>query len=116
MTYVIGQAFDKFAQFPLSPNPPQASKDALLRGVGISALELVGLAAGTLVLSSITSCLWIWAGEYNVLLLRKKVYESVMGKEMAWFDVKMGEDEHVVSGEGDRGPTGAGGLMAQFAR
>src|SRR5262245_33446373 len=34
MTYVIGQAFDSFAKYPLTPNPPQSDKDALLHGVG----------------------------------------------------------------------------------
>ena len=34
MTFVVGQAFDTFAQFPLTANPPQSAKDALLRGVG----------------------------------------------------------------------------------
>jgi len=108
MTFVVGQAFDAFAQYPLTPNPPQSAKDALLRGVGLAALQLVGLAVGSLALGSLTSCLWIWVGEVNVLALRKRVYESVTGKDMVWFDTHMGNDED--------GPVGAGGLMAKFAR
>lgn len=118
MTFVIGQAFAAFAQFPLTPNPPQEAKDALLRSVGIAALELVGLAVGSLALSSVTSCLWIWAGERNVMALRKKVYTAVTGKDMVWFDTKMGAEGAgaLQSAEEDQGPLGAGGLMAKFTR
>lgn len=115
MTYVVGQVFNSFAQFPLTSNPPQDAKSALLHDVGLSALELVGLAAAALSLSSLTSCLWIWTGERNTMLLRKKVYSSVTSKDMIWFDTKMGAEDSVQSTEGD-GPVGAGGLMAKFAR
>ncbi|TFK31359.1 hypothetical protein BDQ12DRAFT_717051 [Crucibulum laeve] len=54
------QAFDAFVQFPLTANPPQVTKDVLLRRVGIAALEFLGLTVGSLALSSITSSLWIW--------------------------------------------------------
>ncbi|KAJ2913175.1 hypothetical protein MD484_g7239, partial [Candolleomyces efflorescens] len=119
MTFVIGQAFDAFAKFPLTPNPPQEAKDELLKGVGIAALELVGLGVGSLALGSVTSCLWIWAGEVNVGELRRRVYKGVMGKEMGWFDSRMGSAEggelKVASDEAE-GPVGAGGLMAKFTR
>ncbi|TFY59934.1 hypothetical protein EVG20_g7612, partial [Dentipellis fragilis] len=114
MTYVVGQVFNTFAGFPLS-GASSADKAALLRGVGLCALELVGLAAGALALSSITSCLWIWTGERNTMILRQKVYESVSARDMVWFDTKMGADDSVQTTEGD-GPVGAGGLMAKFAR
>lgn len=116
MTYVIGQAFNSFAQFPLTPHPPKAAKDALLHGIGIAALELIGLAVGSLALSSLTSCLWIWTGERNVMALRKRVYNAVTRKDMVWFDTKMGAEGNVQSAEGDQGPLGAGGLMAKFTR
>jgi ATP-binding cassette subfamily B (MDR/TAP) protein 1 len=118
MTYVIGQAFDAFAKYPLTPNPPKADKDALLSGVGFASLELVALAVGALTLSSITSSLWIWLGERNVREVRKLVYEAVVGKEMVWFDMRMGSEGNVQSADGEEGdgPLGAGGLMAKFAR
>ena len=119
MTFVVGQAFDTFAQFPLTPNPPQAAKDALLRGVGLAALELIGLAFGSLALGSITSCLWIWAGEINAISLRKAVYTAVTQKDMVWFDMHMGATEGTVQAtteENQQGPIGAGGLMAKFSR
>lgn len=115
MTYVIGVSFDAFAQFPTTPNPPDSAKAALLHGVGLAAIELVGLAAGALALSSITSSLWIWTGERNLMATRKAVYNAVTRKDMEWFDMKMGADDSVQAVEGD-GPLGAGGLMAKFAR
>ncbi|KAH9927902.1 P-loop containing nucleoside triphosphate hydrolase protein [Epithele typhae] len=115
MTYVIGQSFDTFAAFPTTPNPSEDAKHALLHGVGIAALELVGLAVGALALSSLTSSLWIWTGERNLVAVRKRIYTAVTRKDMVWFDMKMGSEDSVQAVEGD-GPIGAGGLMANFAR
>ncbi|KAM5532993.1 hypothetical protein V8D89_013335 [Ganoderma adspersum] len=115
MTYVIGRSFDSFAAFPTGPNPSDDAKRKLLNGVGLAALELVGLAIGALALSSVTSCLWIWTGERNLVAVRKRIYAAVTQKDMVWFDTKMGSDESIQSVEGD-GPIGAGGLMANFAR
>ncbi len=118
MTYVIGQVFDAFSQFPLTSNPPTEAKENLLHGVGLAALELIALAVGSLALSSLTSCIWIWIGETNAMAVRKRVYLAVTQKEMAWFDTKMGADDTMFLGHGDEqhGPVGAGGLMANFAR
>ena len=116
MTYVIGQSFEAFARFPLS-DPSSSAKSTLLHGVGIAALELVGLAVGALALSSVTSCLWIWTGEYNAMVISKRVYAAVTGKDMVWFDLKMGAEGGVTSlDDNEDGPMGAGGLMAKFAR
>ena len=52
MTLVVGSVFDAFARFPLTPNPPEAAKHQLLHDIGMGALELVGLAAGALVVSA----------------------------------------------------------------
>lgn len=115
MTFVIGQAFDVFATFPHTPNPPQEAKDELLRGVGLAALELIGLAVGSLALGSITSSLWIWTGEVNVMALRKAVYDAVTHKDIVWFDSHMGATDAAVQSDGDS-PIGAGGLMAKFTK
>ena len=115
MTIAVGQAFDAFAKFPLS-NPTQEDKDKLLRGVGVSALTLLGLAAAALVLSSITSSLWIATGERNLRALRRRAYHVITNKEMVWFDKKMGSDDSVKTADGEDGPIGAGGMMAQFIK
>jgi ATP-binding cassette, subfamily B (MDR/TAP), member 1 len=116
MTVVIGHSFDAFASFPLV-DPSRADRNRLLHGVGMAALQLVGLAGGALALSSITSSLWIWTGEKNVMALRTRIYAAVTNKDMEWFDTKMGADNtSQVASEGEQGPSGAGGLMAKFAR
>lgn len=112
MTQVVGQAFDAFAQFPLTPHPPQQAKQDLLRNVSFASAELVALAAGQLAFSSVMSGLWIWMGERNVMRLRKRVYETVTAKSMTWYDLKLGGDTD--STQGDK--VGAGGLMAKFTR
>lgn len=112
MTQVVGQAFDAFAQFPLTPNPPQQARQDLLRNVGFASAELVALAAGQLAFSSLMSSLWIWMGERNVMRLRKRVYDAVTTKSMTWYDLKLGGD--VESAPDDK--VGAGGLMAKFTR
>ncbi|KAM6501467.1 P-loop containing nucleoside triphosphate hydrolase protein [Amanita muscaria] len=114
MTYVVGQAFDAFARFPTDPSSShqQEARNQLLHGVGIAALELVALAVGSLVMSSVTSFLWIWIGETNAMEVRKKVYSSVMARDMVWFDTRMGNDGIEIQDT----PIGAGGLMAKFAR
>ena len=116
MTYVVGQSLDAFAQFPLTPNPPQSAKNKLLHEVGLAALQLVGLAAGSLAFSGVTSYLWIRTGEHNAMALRKIVYAAVMGKDMVWFDTKMAAEDNVTSVEDEQGPMGAGGLMTKFSR
>jgi len=71
-----------------------------------------------LALGSITSCLWIWAGEINAISLRKAVYTAVTQKDMVWFDMHMGATEGAVQAtteDNQRGPIGAGGLIAKFS-
>lgn len=115
MTIAVGQVFDAFAKFP-SSNPTQEDKDRLLRGVGLPALTLLALAVAALVLSTITSSLWIATGERNLRALRRRVYGIITNKEMAWFDEKIGSDDSVKTADGEDGPFGAGGMMAQFVK
>ncbi|KAJ6632548.1 P-loop containing nucleoside triphosphate hydrolase protein [Mycena sp. CBHHK59/15] len=118
MTIIIGHAFDAFSKFSTPPTSPTAdAKELLLHRVGLAALELIGLAVGSFTLSSLTSCLWIFTGEQNVMTLRKRVYASVARKDMTFFDKLGSEEQGVVQpSEEDQGPLGAGGLMAQFTR
>ena len=120
MTYVVGRSFNAFAAFPLTPNPPQSAKDDLLHGVGLAAIELVALGFAALVMSSVTSSLWIWTGEHNLVELRRQVYRAVVHMQMEWFDRRMGADDTSpapgVQDAASSVPIGAGGLMAKFAR
>lgn len=114
MTLVLGNVFQTFAKFANIESPTSDDRAKLKHDVGISALELLALAAGALALSSLTSFLWILTGERNSMMIRQKVYTSVSNREMTWFDTKTGTEDGSQS-EGD-GSTGAGGLMAKFAR
>ena len=114
MTLVLGNVFQTFAKFAAIESPSPDDRAKLKHDIAISALELLALAAGALALSSLTSFLWILTGERNSMMIRQKVYASVSNREMIWFDTKMGAEDGSQS-EGD-GSTGAGGLMAKFAR
>ena len=48
--------------------------------------------------------------------VRKAVYQSVIGKEMLWFDLHLGAGEQQAVADNANDPLGAGGLMAKFAR
>ena len=48
--------------------------------------------------------------------VRKAVYQSVIGKEMFWFDLHLGAAEQQAVADNAQDPLGAGGLMAKFAR
>lgn len=116
MTVIIGQVFNAFAQFPRS-DPTAEDKQTLLRSIGISSLSLLGLAVGSVVLSSTTSYLWISVGERNVFALRNKVYAAVTSKGMDWFDTKLSAESSAADSEdGEGGAVGAGGLMTKFSR
>jgi ATP-binding cassette subfamily B (MDR/TAP) protein 1 len=116
MTIVVGQTFNAFANFPVSSPATAAEKSTLLHQVGISCLELIALAVGSIALGSLTSCLWIWVGEMNAKSVRRAVYQSVIGKDMFWFDLHMGAAEQQPVADNPQDSLGAGGLMAKFAR
>lgn len=111
MTVVVGQAFDTFARFPLTSKPSQQDRADLLHGIGLVAIFLAAIAAGTFLLSGALSALWIWFGERTVMRLRRRVYAAVASREMEWFDLGAGAD----AAQGEES-VGAGGLMAKFAR
>jgi ATP-binding cassette subfamily B (MDR/TAP) protein 1 len=113
MTLVLGNVFEAFAVFSRIQSPSPDDRSKLKHDVAIFALELLALAAGALALSSLTSFLWILTGERNSIMIRQKVYASVSSREMTWFDTKMGSEDGPQEGNGS---TGAGGLMAKFAR
>jgi len=109
MTYVVGQVFDAFGAFAAIGNPSSTDRSKLLRSVGTSSLQLLGLAFGSIILGSATSYVWIRTGEVNAMTVRKHVFRAVMEKDLFWFD------SQTVNERGD-GPVGSGGLMAKFSK
>ncbi|KAF8802021.1 hypothetical protein BYT27DRAFT_7261468 [Phlegmacium glaucopus] len=113
MIIVAGQAFNAFAQFPSSSSPSAAAKATLLHQVDIACLELIALGVGSAALGSLTPCLWIWVGEINAMSVGTAVYQAVVGEDIVWFDLNLGDQ---MVDENPQGPVRVGGLMAKFAR
>ena len=110
MTHVGGQAFQAMAIFTTSSNTD--ARHHLMHTMSVVALEFVGLAIGSLALSSLMSTLWLWVGERIVKRLRHEVFLAVTSREIEWFDM-LGENKE----DGDEeSASGAGSLMAKFAR
>jgi ATP-binding cassette subfamily B (MDR/TAP) protein 1 len=108
-TLVISNVFNVFTEFCRITSPSSSDRENFKQDIATSALELLFLAAGSLALGSLTSFLWILAGERNSFILQQNIYASVSRREMAWFDAK------VTEGNPDSS-TGAGGLTAGFVR
>lgn len=112
MTHVIGQAFGAMAEFTSADD--SVARQKLMHKITIVALELIGLSAGSLILSSLTASLWLWVGERLVKRLRQTVFQAVTSREIEWFDM-LGQDKGANVSDAESA-SGAGGLMAKFAR
>ncbi|BEI86575.1 hypothetical protein CcaverHIS002_0608620 [Cutaneotrichosporon cavernicola] len=108
---VIGSAFGALAAFPPYQAATHEQKVTLLRVVGTASLKLVG-AGGVFALSEYGVFVgWTYFGETSTAYLRRRVYDGVRSKSMAWYDTGMGTAE---AAGGDA--VGSGGLMGKFAR
>lgn len=105
MTHIIGRAFAAFAAY--DPHVPTAQA-ALYANVRTDVYVLLGLAAGTLVLRSAASALWLLLGERCVRTWRTRLFRTLLAKDISWYDLGMGL--------GDKGDVGAAGLMALFLK
>lgn len=124
MTRVLGDAFDAYTAYNptgLAPSDvPQERKDELLHSIRISVYQLIGLAAGTMILSTAMISLWICIGERVAKRVRAQVYTAIAVRKMEWFDLGMGlveDGQPQNDGQDQDGSSlGAGGLMAKFGR
>ncbi|EPQ26776.1 uncharacterized protein PFL1_05754 [Pseudozyma flocculosa PF-1] len=129
MAKVIGKAFDAFTAYNPQGLPhhaiAQADKDHLMHKVLETVYILIGLAAATLVSSTLMISIWVCVGERVAQRLGSRVYAAVAANKMAWFDTGMGTDdegqaangaEGSSDGKADEGGIGPGGLMAKFVR
>jgi ATP-binding cassette subfamily B (MDR/TAP) protein 1 len=82
-----------------------------MKEVGIVSIELLGLALGTIVISSLLSAFWVKVGEENIDSVREYAFKNIMGKNLEWFDIKVNAGDDV---EGSA--NAAGGLMAKFSK
>ncbi|KAI3622460.1 hypothetical protein WG66_014995 [Moniliophthora roreri] len=87
MTVIVGQVFQAFSLFPLPPTTPTSDdKRALLHSVGMSAVQLVGLATASVALSSLSSFFWVSVAERNTKSLRLAIYTTLIRRPMAFYD------------------------------
>jgi ATP-binding cassette subfamily B (MDR/TAP) protein 1 len=122
MTMVVGDAFEIFATFPLDVSdlqPGQANK--FVAGISSCALKLTVAGLIGLGLNTVMVAWWVCLGEKITNDLRTRVYDGVMARPMAWFDLGMGmKAVETEDGEGTTATNaeaiGAGGLMGKFAR
>lgn len=122
MTLLIGYAFAAFTEYPLDPSlatPEQKHK--LISDVSRFCLYLTLSGLGIWVLEALMGVFWARFGELAAHRVRRQVYDSVMAKDMGWFDAGMGLQQQQQQGDelssgGDNGNVGAGGLMANFTR
>lgn len=118
MSQVVGDSFNAFAFFPLDiRTATQDQKDDLRQKTKISALSLMAMGIGFIILHTLMCGLWVWIGERNVRAIRREVYSKVGARAIEWFDLGMGVDnggEEV--GEDKEGGVGAAGLMSKFNR
>jgi ATP-binding cassette subfamily B (MDR/TAP) protein 1 len=90
MTLVVGHSFDAFANSPLS-NRSRSDKDRYLHGMSLAALELAALELALWQVPHLPRAVSpppFGTGEYNVMVLKKRVYDAVMHKDTLWFDTR----------------------------
>ncbi|KZT55004.1 P-loop containing nucleoside triphosphate hydrolase protein [Calocera cornea HHB12733] len=106
MTQVIGEAFDAFANFPVT-GATANDANTLFHSVGITSAELGALAVGVMAVSCVGSSLWVRVSERICRTVRERVFVSVVGREMEWFDLQVSKE----GGDGN-----AGGMQTKFAQ
>ncbi|KZO99159.1 P-loop containing nucleoside triphosphate hydrolase protein [Calocera viscosa TUFC12733] len=106
MTQVIGEAFDAFANFPVSGASADDAR-TLFYSVGITSAEFGALAVGVMAVSCAGSSLWVRVSERVCRTVRERVFVSVVGREMEWFDMQVSKE----GGDGN-----AGGMQTKFAQ
>ncbi len=116
MTYIIGESFGLLTEYPIDlALATSTMKSTLLVGISRWCLYLTILGVGGLVLNILMIKAWIGLAERITDRLRRKVYRSVMGRGMEWFDLGMGLKDGGEVKMGDDA-VGAGGLMAKFTK
>ncbi|PWY99973.1 P-loop containing nucleoside triphosphate hydrolase protein [Testicularia cyperi] len=117
MSKAIGHSFNAFTTYnptalPSASIEPSA-KSTFLNQVLETVYVLLGLAVGTMLVSTVAVSAWICLGERLACRMRTAVFDEVMGKRMCWFDLGMGLSTENTQEQQDISPAG---LMAKVAR
>lgn len=94
MSKIIGKAFDAFTSYNPSAQPsstiPHAVNHHFLHRVLETVYALLGLAAATFFISTVSISLWICLGERTTARVRVALFAGVVGKKLSWYDTGMG--------------------------
>ena len=124
MSKVVGKAFDAFTGYNPTAQPahaiPPSVNHHFLHQILTSVYLLLGLAAATFVISTVSVSAWICLGERTAARVRSALFASVVAKKMAWYDTGMGL-ARTQNGQGEGKDDDAievspAGLMTKVAR
>ena len=84
----MGQIFESIAVFALDSESPDkvVVPESWLDGVKKWCVWLCVLGAGILVFASVNTVLWVWGGEERARRAREKVFGTLMGRGVGWFE------------------------------
>ncbi|SOV01698.1 related to STE6 - ABC transporter [Ustilago sp. UG-2017a] len=123
MSKIIGKAFDAFTAYNPTAQPtstlPQAVSHHFLHRVLETVYTLLGLAAATFIISTVSVSFWICLGERTSARVRIALFASVIGKKLAWYDTGMGlaqTAEEEDQDDEDHIEISPAGLMTKVAR
>ncbi|SPO30837.1 related to STE6 - ABC transporter [Ustilago trichophora] len=124
MSKVVGKAFDEFTLYNPTSQPahliPHSINHHFLHEILTVVYLLIGLAAGTFIISTISVSAWICLGERTAARVRSALFASVMAKKFAWYDTGMGlkstNDQDGEEDEDDDVEISPAGLMTKVAR
>ncbi|ORY32221.1 P-loop containing nucleoside triphosphate hydrolase protein [Naematelia encephala] len=111
LSIVVGDAFQIFANYPLSGMATMEQRETLKNGIVSVCVKLTAAGAIGIALNYLRGAFWFCHGEKVVHNLRQTVYVQVQQKDMEWFDTGMG-----MRGDEANDNVGVGGLMAKFAK
>ncbi len=84
LAYLLGKVFDSFANFGAG----KIDGPELVHKVSIWCLALVGLGSASWLLNGGYFMCWLVFGELQAKSVRDKLFESLVDKEMEWYDMR----------------------------
>ncbi|SPO29715.1 related to STE6 - ABC transporter [Ustilago trichophora] len=127
MSKVVGKAFDEFTLYNPTSQPahliPPSINHHFLHEILTVVYLLIGLAAGTFIISTVSVSAWICLGERTAARVRSALFANVIAKKLAWYDIGMGLKETKNEDEQDQDEDkkddidiSPAGLMTKVAR
>jgi len=89
----LGKIFDSFTEFGAG----SISGSDLVSRVSTYGIRLVGLGSASGVLNAGFFALWLFFGELQACSAREELFDSMLGKDMAWYDTRKSGIETLTS-------------------